>query len=206
MFRTFFSFCSKYVVTKLLSRQSQSPQGGVNTMANEPGSRNSTDFRTGVGQTAYKRRLAYDYLGIDPTDVEPVPFLRQNLRRIARCINQGRAKDEMVHLFDYLLSSTDRETRRVWEAYHSVPASYRRLLPPEAFCVAARVSPSHILEVVTAVAVRLGSEASVVVAAIMHPRVVMKTVERALKDEGTRERMMMHKATGCVPTWAWRRS
>jgi hypothetical protein len=31
-------------------------------MVNEHASRNSTDSRTGVGQTAYKRWLAYDYL------------------------------------------------------------------------------------------------------------------------------------------------
>jgi hypothetical protein len=70
-------------------------------MTNESDNGDPTDFRTGVGQTAYKRRLAYEHLGIDPRDVEPVPFFRHNLRRIARSINQGCAKDEMIHPFDY---------------------------------------------------------------------------------------------------------
>jgi len=150
------------------------------------------------GQTDYKRLLAYRHLGINPQDVERVPFLCTQLRRIARCINQGNPASSHIRPLDYLGFSEDPEARKVWEAYASVPASYRRLLPPEAFCVAAGVSPSHILEVVTVVAVRLGAQASVVVAAVMHPRVVMKTVQRALQDDGFRERMVLHKAVGFI--------
>jgi hypothetical protein len=40
------------------------------------------------GQTAYKRQLAYAHLGINPNDVQPVAFFRENLRRMARQINR----------------------------------------------------------------------------------------------------------------------
>jgi len=97
-----------------------------------------TDSRvpSGYGQTAYKRQLAYAHLGINPSDVRPVAFFRENLRRIARQINLGRTKDRMIHPFDYLLSSTDPDGRKVAKVYLSVPDSYRRLVPPEAFCQA----------------------------------------------------------------------
>lgn len=168
-------------------------------MPNEQNSPESRESRTGYGQTAYKRRLAYERLGVDPKDVEPVPFFRADLIRIARCVNQGRPNGDAVHPFDYLRSSADPDARKVVEVYLSVPESYRRLLPAEAFCRAAGVSPERVLEIIAGVAVRLGAQASSVIAAVMHPQVVLKTVERALQDGGTRERAMMHRAVGFIP-------
>jgi hypothetical protein len=161
-------------------------------MSNEQGTQESRESRTGWGQTAYKLRLAYEYLGIDPADVKPVPFLRHNLRRIARCINQG----ESVRPLDYLCSSGDPDARKVAKVYLSVPASYRRLLPAEAYCQAAGVSPYRVLELIAGTAVRMGAMASTVVASVILPRVVDKSIERALQKDGTRERMMLYKATG----------
>ena len=86
------------------------------------------------------------------------------------------------------------------DVYLSVPESYRRLLPVEAFCLAAGVSPWRVLEGITVVAVRQGAQASAILAAVVHPSVVEKTVERALQDDGTKERMMLHKAVGFLPT------
>lgn len=85
-------------------------------------------------------------------------------------------------------------------AYRSVPASYRKLLPVEAFCRAAGVSPIRILEAITVVAVRQGAEPSAIIASIAHPGVVQKTVENALQDDGTEDRMMLHKAVRFPPT------
>jgi hypothetical protein len=121
---------------------------------------------SGYGQTAYRRHLAYRYLGLEPKDVATVTFFRANLRRIARCINLGHS-GAPVRPFEYLASTADPEARKVLKAYESVPASYRKLLPPEAFCQAAGVSPWYILEIITAIAVRTGVQASSVLAAAM---------------------------------------
>ena len=43
----------------------------------------AVEDRERVGQTAYKRALAYQHLGIRPQDVERVPFIWPNLRGIA---------------------------------------------------------------------------------------------------------------------------
>ena len=164
----------------------------------------SPDPSTGSGQTDYKRSLAYKRLGLNPAEVETVPFLGVNLRRIARLINRGAEPGERVRPLDYLQASDDPDARKVSGVYRSVPESYRRLLPPEAFCQAAGVSPEKVLQAITVVAVLRGSRASAVVAASMHPAVVDKTVQRALEDDGTAERMMIHKALGLLPTWGWK--
>lgn len=169
-------------------------------MSNEQNPPESCDHRTGYGQTAYKRQLAYEHLGIDPKDVEHITFLRTNLRRIARCINQGRPKDKAVRPLDYLLFSKDPEARKVANVYLSVPESYRRLLPAEAFCRAAGVSPWQVLEIIAGIAVRLGAMASAIVASGMMPRIVDRTVDIALTDEGHTARALLFKAYGLLPT------
>jgi hypothetical protein len=168
-------------------------------MVNEHKSPNSTDFRTGVGQTAYKRRLAYERLGVDPKDVETVPFLRNNLRRIFRCINQDADSDSRRSPLDYLLSSEDPDARKLANVYLSVPKSYRRLLPAEAFCLAAGVSPYRVLEIITGTAVRMGAMASTIVASVMQPHLVRKTIQMALQDDGVKDRQTMFRAVGFIP-------
>ena len=155
--------------------------------------------RTSLGQTDYKRELAYRCLGMDPKDVQCIPFFATQLRRIARSV-RGADKDSLptapVRALDFLRWSEDPEARKVSDIYFSVPRSYRRLLPAEAFCHAAGVSPWRILESITVAAVRQAAQASAILAAVLHPRVVVKTVERALQDAGTRERRMLHEAVG----------
>ena len=162
-------------------------------MSNEQGTPESRESRTGWGQTAYKRRLAYEYLGIDPKDVVPVPFFRHNLRRIARCINQGRARNKMIRPLDYLLSSADPEARKVANVYLSVPESYRKLLPAEALCHAAAVSPYRVLELIAGTAVRMGAMASTVLASVMRPQVLQKTIDKAMQKDGTKDRVLFFR-------------
>jgi hypothetical protein len=154
------------------------------------------------GQTAYKRALAYQCLGIKPEDVRCMPFFRASLRRIARLLNRPRRNSEprraAITPFDCLQASDHPDACTVSRAYRSVPRSFRRLLPPEAFCFAAGVSESRVLELIAGATARYYAEASAVVAAVWHPRVVEKTIERALQDDGVRERMRLHKAVGFI--------
>jgi hypothetical protein len=126
-----------------------------------------------------------------------LPFIRADLRRIARLLNQGRGNCEpLVRPLELLRASDDIEARKALQKYLSVKESYRRLLPVEAFCCAAGVSPSHVLACITAVAVRQGAQGSAILGAMWLPHVVAKTVERALQDNGTRERTLIHRAFG----------
>jgi len=159
--------------------------------------------RTSAGQTDYKRELAYQRLGINPKDVQCIPFLAAQLRRIARIV-RGVDKDSTptapVGALDLLQWSEDPEARKVLEVYNLVPESYRRLLRPEDFCHAAGVSPWRVLECITAAAVRLGAMGSAIVASIVLPSVVEKTIEIALTDGGDRARTTLLRATGFMPS------
>jgi hypothetical protein len=150
----------------------------------------------GEGQTEYKRALGYQQLGVDPTNLPRVPFFAMQLRSIARTLRTAG----YARAFDLLLGCEDPDARKVSDAYRSVPASYRRLLAPEAFCLAAGVAPNRVLEILAVIAMRRMGQASTIIAAVLQPRVVEKLVERALMDDGTRDRAMFLKATGFVPT------
>jgi hypothetical protein len=166
--------------------------------------------RESLGQTNYKRFLAFQRLGIRPQDVEIVPLFREQLRDLARCSNRERHKGKgtqpgsPIGPFSYLEQSSDPDARRVLEAYKSVPGSYRRLLPPEAFCLAAGIPPARVLEIIAAVVVKEGARIAAVRAAVAQERVLSKTVDRALQDGGWRERLLIFKSTGLVPSWGWR--
>jgi len=178
-------------------------------MANEEDDTKSTADFTYTGQTDYKRSLAYQHLGIDPKDVQYIPFFRTELRRIARLLNrEDEPHDANVRPLELLGSSTDPESCKVLEVYRSVPQSYRRLLPLEAFCQAAGVSPERILENIVVIAIRRGVKASEVLAAAAQPHLVKKTINDALhgSDQALRLRAatLLLKATGFIPTWGWK--
>jgi hypothetical protein len=179
-------------------------------MKNERWSTLFPEDRAYLGQVNYKRFLAYQRLGVRPQDVEIVPLFREQLKDLARCISRERHKEKdaqpgsPIGPFSYLEHSSDPDARKVLAAYMSVPASYRRLLPLEAFCVAAAVPPSRVLEIIATVVVKEGARITAVRAAVQQARVLDKTFERALQDDGWRERLTIHKATGAVPTWGWK--
>jgi hypothetical protein len=100
----------------------------------------------------------------------------------------------------YLASSDHADAKKVLQAYFGLQASLRRTLPIEAFCVAASVSPLTILGILTGEIVRMGAQASSIIAAVNSPRVVQKSVEMALTDDGIEDRTLLAKATGFLPS------
>jgi hypothetical protein len=100
----------------------------------------------------------------------------------------------------YLEMSDHADARKVLFAYQMLPKMVSRSLPIEAYCVKADVSPIRILEILTGMCVRMGAQASTIILAVNHPRVVQKTVDMALTDEGVEDRAMLHKASGFLPT------
>ncbi len=143
------------------------------------------------GQTDYKRALAYRLLGINEKDVRRIPYFETQLRKIARASHVSCA-------LALLETADDLNAIKVHSSYLSIPESYRRLLPAEAFCHAAAVSPWLVLDAITIAALRGGVMASALVAAVNGPRVVQKTIDIALTDEGVRERIAFHKASGWI--------
>jgi len=74
----------------------------------------------------------------------------------------------------FLSAATDPDARKLLESYYSISKSLRDVLPIEAYCCASGVSTLRVLEIITATCVRLGAQASSMIAAVTHPRVVEK--------------------------------
>lgn len=149
------------------------------------------------------RDAAYASLGISPDDILIVVTpqlgqLRALLTRRAKAL-PARTKFPTSPYY-YLAASGDADARKVLGAYYSLDRSARRWLPIEAYCVAARVSPLHILEVIIATAERISRQISAMIAVVTHPQLVDKSVEMALTDDGIEDRMAMHKAVGFTPS------
>lgn len=99
----------------------------------------------------------------------------------------------------YLQTSADPDAIKILEKYYSLPKFQRKLVPIEAFCHSAQISPLRALEIITATCVRLGAQASTLISAVNAPRIVQKTVDMALTDEGVEDRAMFHRSTGFLP-------
>lgn len=100
----------------------------------------------------------------------------------------------------YLASDDHPDAKKVLLAYHSLPHYCRHLLSIEAFCVAAKVSPLSILGILVGTIVRKGASGRTIIAMVNQPRVVQKSVEMALTDEGIADRELLAKATGFLPS------
>lgn len=100
----------------------------------------------------------------------------------------------------YLASDDHPDAKKVLLAYHSIPHYCRQLLSIEAFCVAAKVSPLSILGILVGTIVRKGASGRTIIAMVNQPRVVQKSVEMALTDEGIADRELLAKATGFLPS------
>jgi hypothetical protein len=132
--------------------------------------------------------LAFQKLGINPGDVQFMPFVRASLKRIARVLNQDPIN---------LLGSCDaQEARKVYDVYQAVPVSLRRFLPVEAIFTAAGVRPERVIELIAGLAARDAALGAAVVAAIWSAGVVRKTVEMALTDGGVKDRLTLFRAVG----------
>lgn len=157
-------------------------------------------------------------LGVSYDDVAALPQITPQLRAISRTIRRagqprrkrgepnenpvpyGPGADLTTAWPLYLAASDDPDIVKLLAARRSVPPSTARLLPIEAFCAASGVSPLRVIEVLVAAVVRQGAQASTIIAAVSHPRVVQKTVEMALTDDGTEDRATLHKAVNFLPT------
>lgn len=145
-----------------------------------------------AGQPKVTRRIA-GQLGRGPTalDIE---------QSTVHAVPYGMGTNLLVSWPKYLQQSDDPVAIQVLGAMAKVDRADRSSLPVEAYCLAAGVAPSRILELITIVCVRMASTASQIIAAINHPRVVQKSVDMALTDEGIEDRTLLHKATGFLPT------
>jgi hypothetical protein len=142
---------------------------------------------------------AYAKLGVSRAVVATHPRITPQLRKIGKMLERLNLNLPRDPYF-YLSASEHPDARAIIAARASIARYFTKLLPIEAFCVAAAVPTPRVLEMVTVAAMRMGAQASTMLAALSHPDVVKKTIEVALTDAGTDDRAVLHKATGFLPT------
>jgi len=153
---------------------------------------------------AERSAAALAKLNVSESDVAVVPRVTPQIRIImAELRRMGREQKTETNVpsepIYYVDCSDDPEARRFRESWYSVPKSWRKALPLEAYCAASGVSSVRLLSIIVSTVVRLSASASAILAAAYHPQVVRKTVEMALTDEGHEDRVVLHKATGFLP-------
>ena len=139
---------------------------------------------------------AYRGLKVAPDDVARGPQITPYLREVAK--RSGKRSNTAAWI-PYLDSSGDPEALAVADEYHSVLIEHSKKLPIEAFCLAAKVSPWKILEVITSQLVRHNAQMSGLLASMAHPALVEKTIKFAMKEENFADRQTIHKAVGFLP-------
>ena len=152
--------------------------------------------------------IALRRLGVTPEELTEASPITSFLRRLCRYPGSGSSSNEFLplkarqFLIDHLRWSEDPEAKAFLEAYRSrgIRESHRESIPIEAYCVKAGVSPNRILEIFTGTAVRMGAQLSTIIAMIHHPEILKKTVEFAKRPRGLADRMVLHRATGFLPS------
>jgi hypothetical protein len=153
--------------------------------------------RRALPDLAARRTLAYARLSISPAAIRSAPPISSQLRMAARNL---RLRNLPASPYYYLKCSAAPEAQKIVEVYYSMPKNQRDLVPIEAYCVAVNVDTLLVLDLITRACAAISRQSSTIIAAINHPAVVEKTVEIALTDDGIKDRMILHKATGFLPS------
>ena len=119
---------------------------------------------------------------------------------VSACESTGISLEQMIDMMRWAKESDPRIAQflDVWDA---LDAS-KQLASGTADAVRQQVGlkPLELLGIAANVACRVATYEAQIIAAVSHPRVVAKTVERALTDGGIADRMALHKAMGFLPT------
>jgi hypothetical protein len=143
-----------------------------------------------------RRLQAYKTLGVEPEVLKILPPISSQVRMLC---SKLKKRNLPATPYYYLKFSDSLEAKAVVELYYSLAKHTRDLVPLEAYCLAANVSTRRLFEVLMQACASVSQLASNITATINHPAVVEKTVEMALTDEGYKDRVVLHRATGFLP-------
>lgn len=145
--------------------------------------------------TVNEQRLsAYKKLGVTAQQVAALPQITYFIRR--------RLRMTLSTALGYLRASSLPEAREILRLYDTTDftRAERPKVTLEALCAAASISPPAVLELIGGAATRLNLTHAAHVAASASGRVMAKTVEMALTDDGVKDRTLVHRITGMLPT------
>lgn len=124
---------------------------------------------------AETRNLCYKTIGVDPNDVANFPRLTPYIRTLG-----GKSK-----ALECLRASSNISARRFLALYDDIilPSIVRRILPLEAFCVAAKITSEQFLFAISQSARELKQFEGSMEAAEQHPAIVAVSSKMALEGD-----------------------
>lgn len=184
--------------TKKTSSSGSGKYTGAKVIPMRLSSRKRAPVPARTGRSAGQSRAdAYERLGVDPTEVHKLPQITHILAKLSV---GGRGSASGIEKAIEFLRGADNDDARNWLAVYDVlPESARKLLPFEAFCLAANITTKRMLEVVTGACFEQSASTSALLAAASHPDVVGATVRNAKHYDGVADRKMLHQHAGFLP-------
>jgi hypothetical protein len=136
---------------------------------------------------------AFEWLNITPAQVAAEVSVSHWLPRIGG----------LDAVLEYLHASDRPEARKILDLWDETSTTYRRVLPFEAFCVAAGVQPKTMFGIVAVQICFQGGDAANGLASITRGDAVDAWIERARTPGGWRERRMLMQQVGFLPAGKW---
>jgi hypothetical protein len=132
---------------------------------------------------------AYAILGVTPVDVALVPRIEHLFRGLG-----GKQK-----VFEYLAGSEEKEARAIVELRSKVSHEQARVLPFEAFCVAAGITTKRMIGLIQEEVFTQSRVAASILKDSSIPHIVECTVRQAKTIAGTQEKRMLLQSGGVLP-------
>lgn len=161
--------------------------------------RPANPLKTGRRTKEQQINDAYERLGVKPADVEALPKITPIIEKLPSG-HRGKSGGGADKAVEFLRGSGEPDARKWLVVYDALPESVRRLLPFEAFCLAAGLSTKRVLEVITGACFEQSSSTSQLLAAASHPTIVEATIRGAKNTQyGGADRKLLHTAAGFLP-------
>jgi hypothetical protein len=143
-------------------------------------------------------KIAFKMLDVLPEELLQLPQITPQLKQISK---RAKIRPQLTKSWPiYLSFSEDPQITYMIKLYYGLKEYYANLLPIEAYCQRAGINPKKVLKILNYTVSEARMQESSVVTAMRHPDVVTATINNALTPEGVQDRVIIHKATGYLPT------
>jgi hypothetical protein len=103
-------------------------------------------------------------------------------------------------VFEYLSASEEPEVRAIFQLRQRLTEEQKNAVPIEAYALAVKISPKKLFGFIMQEVMDQSSKTVTMVAKLHHPAIIETTIKQAKKAAGVKDREMMHKALGFLPT------
>jgi len=133
---------------------------------------------------------AYERIGVTEEEVNAAPKITHILRELP-----GKT-DKAI---EFLRGSSEPDARKWLSVYDSVTVSARKIVPFEAFCVAAGITTKRMLEVITGACFEQSDAVAALLSKSAKPQILQKSIKLAQKPKQWEDRKMIMQHEGYAP-------